>query len=186
MAKLNVVKINICRPPLKPHFDETHLFATKSSADVCFQLSDNMSSFGMCDLISQTPKQICTFSTLEDLGEFSDLKFENMCSGKGIMKSLWNNKCLIYFKSPRIICIVCVQDFKRKLPKKTIYMDGYALSLFHYCLTYSDKYVDLVTNYLSYQCYIICQLPKIGFEIGFSEFKISLKEPERHVMDLTW
>lgn len=183
MAILNVVKINICS--LTSHLGETYLFACKSSADLCFQVSD-MSSFGMSDLISQTKKQICTFSSIEGLEDHSELKFESMCSGKGIIKSLLNKSFLVYFKSPKVVCIICVQNSKRKLPKKMVYMDGYALSLFHYCLTCSEKYVDLVANYLSYQCYIICQLPKKGVEIGYSEFTIHLKEPERHVMDLTW
>ncbi|XP_054280530.1 uncharacterized protein LOC128998431 [Macrosteles quadrilineatus] len=115
----------------------------------------------------------------------SDRPIEKNNIKTGIIPDCGDGMCLLYENGKRqIIC----QSRSSLSPSKRLYvsMDGYATSLFLFCLQHSEKYVELVTKHLSQQWSILYRQQSIYFQLSKMVGLIKLSQPQSHVLDLKW
>jgi hypothetical protein len=112
----------------------------------------------------------------------TSLDIDRNSTRSGIIEDQGDNISIILNGKCNFSCHSSFQPFPQN--KCIAYMDGYAVSLFLYCLNTSPKYVECVTKHITNTLSPWCRQNNSRFQS--SKLTIRVTEPRRHVLDLLW
>lgn len=172
MCVTNVLRFDICLKKIL--IGEKYLFS-----------SGGINSYDVPKLPFTCEYQSASCSLAPDDFQSNNVKLEDIYTGVGLLKSLHDNTCIIQRFNGAGRDIVCSPYYNFPYKKRpVIRLCGYSLSLFIHCLSTSQAYVDIVSNFISSD--------KHSYYINKSEcmrvmiLKIDVIDPEKHVIDLSW